>query len=210
MQEIIGEFECKAIELLSQKRCEIADDAIVQAACAGDESAFELIFERHRRRVARIAANFFAASEKIEDIVQEVFTKVFLSLADYSPREGASFAAWVSRIAINACYDELRRLNRRPEGAMSAISDDEAQLLNHLSHLQAYKGDLEAQLISRDLAHKLLGQLSADDRLVLTLLEVEEFSVAEIARLTDWSVAKVKVRAHRARASLRRVLSEFI
>lgn len=210
MCEITVGFEYRAIELLSQKRCEIADDAIVQAACAGDETAFAQLFERHRRRVARIASNFFAGSEKIEDILQEVFTKIFLSIGDYSPREGASFAAWVSRIAVNACYDELRRLSRRPEEAMSSVSEDEAQVLNRLSHQQFHRGDLEARLISRDLAHKLLGQLSADDRLVLTLLEVEEFSVAEIAKVTDWSVAKVKVRAHRARAALRRVLNDFV
>ncbi len=114
----------------------------------------------------------------------------------------------MSRIAINACYDELRRLRRRPEDALNALTDDEAQMMNRLSHWQ--KGDLEARLISRDLAHKLLAQLSADDRLVLTLLEVEEFSVAEIAEVTAWSVAKVKVRAHRARLALRRVLSEFV
>ena len=65
-------------------------------------------------------------------------------------------------------------------------------------------------MISRDLANKLLARLKPDDRLILTLIAVEEMSVVEIARVTDWSVAKVKVRAHRARASLRRVLSEFI
>jgi RNA polymerase sigma-70 factor (ECF subfamily) len=93
---------------------------------------------------------------------------------------------------------------------MSSVGEDEAQVLNRHSHQQFHRGDLEARLISRDLAHKLLGQLSADDRLVLTLLEVEEFSVAEIAKVTDWSVAKVKVRAHRARAALRRVLNDFV
>ena len=66
------------------------------------------------------------------------------------------------------------------------------------------------QLVSRDLATKLLSRLSADDRLVLTLLDVEGFSVAEIAEVTNWSISKVKVRAHRARAHLRRVLQRYI
>jgi RNA polymerase sigma-70 factor, ECF subfamily len=56
----------------------------------------------------------------------------------------------------------------------------------------------------------LLARLKPDDRLILTLIAVDEMSVVEIAKVTDWSVAKVKVRAHRARASLRRVLSEFV
>ena len=63
---------------------------------------------------------------------------------------------------------------------------------------------------SRDLALKLLTRLSAEDRLVLTLLDVEGFSVAEIAQMTNWSISKVKVRAHRARAHLRKVLRKYV
>jgi len=65
-------------------------------------------------------------------------------------------------------------------------------------------------LVSRDLAAKLLARLSADDRLILTLLDVEGFSVAEISEMTSWSISKVKVRAHRARAHLRRVMKRFL
>jgi RNA polymerase sigma-70 factor (ECF subfamily) len=60
------------------------------------------------------------------------------------------------------------------------------------------------------LALKLLTRLSPDDRLVLTLLDVEGFSVAEIGDMTGWSISKVKVRAHRARAHLRRIMRKFI
>jgi RNA polymerase sigma-70 factor (ECF subfamily) len=70
--------------------------------------------------------------------------------------------------------------------------------------------DAESAVISRDLANKLLARLSADDRIVLTLLDAEELSVAEIAVVMGWKVSKVKVRAHRARQSLRRVLGEFV
>ena len=78
------------------------------------------------------------------------------------------------------------------------------------SQLRVSGSDVETALISRDLALKLLTRLSAEDRLVLTLLDVEGFSVAEIAEITNWSISKVKVRAHRARAHLRRVLRKFV
>ena len=71
-------------------------------------------------------------------------------------------------------------------------------------------GNAERTAISRDLANKLLARLSAEDRLVLVLLDAEDMRVAEIAELTGWSVSKVKVRAHRARLALRRVLGDFI
>src|SRR2546430_8836510 len=70
--------------------------------------------------------------------------------------------------------------------------------------------DIENALVSRDLAVKLLARLSAEDRLILTLLDVEGYSVAEIAEMTNWSLSKVKVRAHRARAHLRRILGRYL
>ena len=70
--------------------------------------------------------------------------------------------------------------------------------------------DVERTAVSRDLAEKLLARLSPDDRMVLTLLDVEGFSVAEIAETTNWSVSKVKVRAHRARVHLRKVLRRLL
>jgi RNA polymerase sigma-70 factor (ECF subfamily) len=70
--------------------------------------------------------------------------------------------------------------------------------------------DIESTAIARDLADKLLARLEPDDRLVLTMLNVADLSVAETAELTGWSVSKVKMRALRARAALRRVLHRFL
>lgn len=193
---------------------ETADDSLVQLSREGNEAAFEQIFERHKKQVARIAGRFFNRREKIEEIVQEVFTKLYFALDDYSSERGSSFSAWLSRIAINSCYDELRRMRRRPEDAIDDITDQEAGFLK--SRLREGGGfasaerNAESTAISRDLARKLLARLSPDDRLVLTLLNVEELPATEIADLTGWSVSKVKVRAHRARAALRSVLGEFL
>jgi RNA polymerase sigma-70 factor (ECF subfamily) len=73
----------------------------------------------------------------------------------------------------------------------------------------ARQADAETATISRDLANKLLARLGADDRLVLTLLDVEEMGVSDIAEAMGWTVSKVKVRAHRARNALRRIVSEY-
>jgi RNA polymerase sigma-70 factor (ECF subfamily) len=210
MLEAKREYNFKIIESLSRTTEKALDDALVRDACAGDDSAFEQIFERHKKRIARVAGNFFNRREKIEDVVQEAFTKIFLALNDYSPQEGASFTAWISRIAINCCYDELRRTSRRPEDKTNSSADDETEWLNNSVLFSDDGRDVEAKVISRDLANKLLARLKPDDRLILTLMAVDEMSIVEIAKITDWSVAKVKVRAHRARASLRRILSEFI
>ena len=185
---------------------EPTDDALVRAVRAGDESAFEKLFERHRLRVARVAARFFPRREQIEEIVQESFIKAYFALDSYAGAHAASFGAWLSQIATNAAYDELRRARRRPQHAEQSLTEDESRELGaRLERIVSSESDIESDLVSRDLAAKLLDRLDPEDRLVLTLLDAEGLSVAEIAGLLDWSSSKVKVRAHRARASLRRV-----
>jgi len=184
------------------------DAALADAARAGDERAFEELFLRHRRRVALIASRFFRRREQIEEVVQETFTKAFFALGEFSNRQGGSFAAWLARIAFNACYDELRRQKRRPEPAsLSEVTEEEA---SRLRERLREEGGAESAAVTRDLASKLLARLSPEDRLVLVMLDAEGLSVAEIAGLLGWSESKVKVRAHRARASLRRVLERFL
>jgi len=187
-----------------------SDEALAVAARDGDGAAFERIVERHRRRVGRIIGRFFSRPERVEDVLQEVFTKSYFGLSEYSVDRGRSFSAWLSRVAINACYDELRRNKRRPEASAEELTQDEAAWLGSHAYATSAVPDAEAMTISRDLANKLLARLSADDRLVLTLLDGEELSVNEIADVLGWRISKVKVRAHRARKSLRKVLAEYL
>jgi RNA polymerase sigma-70 factor (ECF subfamily) len=93
---------------------------------------------------------------------------------------------------------------------MSELTNEEETLLVEGLRDSGMGSDVESKAISRDLADKLLQRLEPDDRLVLTLLSIAELSVAEAAEFTGWSVAKVKMRAHRARKALRRVLYQFV
>ncbi len=189
---------------------EASDVELVTRVRAGDEAAFEELFNRHRRRVALIAGRFFRQREQIEDIVQETFTKAYFALDSFSGDQAMSFGAWLARIAFNASYDELRRIKRHPESAMSNVSEEESAWLKEQLRDEGAGADVESAIVSRDLAGKLLSRLSPEDRMVLVMLDAEGMSVSEIAQQTDWSVSKVKVRAHRARLSLRRVLEKFL
>ncbi|HEY0098890.1 MAG TPA: sigma-70 family RNA polymerase sigma factor, partial [Pyrinomonadaceae bacterium] len=190
----------------------LSDVELVSRATAagGDEAAFEELFNRHRRRVALIAGRFFRQREQIEEVVQESFMKAYFALPDFTNQQENSFASWIARIAFNTCYDELRRLKRRPESAFGEISEEEAMWLKTQLRATGAGDNVEANAIARDLADKLLARLSPEDRLLLVMLDVEGLSVAEIGETQGWSISKVKVRAHRARASLRRVLGRFL
>lgn len=189
---------------------EVSDLALVSSAGAGDETAFEELFNRHRRRVSLIASRFFRQREQIEEVVQESFMKAWFALPDFSNQQENSFGSWIARIAFNASYDELRRVKRRPENVMSNVSEEESVWLKAQLRAEGAGADVEAATVARDLADKLLARLSPEDRLLLVMLDVEGLSVAEIGETNNWSVSKVKVRAHRARASLRRVLERFL
>lgn len=186
------------------------DDQLASKTLGGDESAFEQLFMRHRYRVSRIVSRFFSQSGRIEDITQDVFVKVYFSLSSYSGEKGSSFAAWISRVTINTCYDHLRRDRRRGEDSLDTITEEEALQLRTRLHNHSSQANAEQALISRDLARKLLARLKPEDRVVLALMEVDGLSVAEIAEFTAWSKSKVKIRAHRARNSLRNILKEFV
>src|SRR5262245_62733810 len=143
---------------------EAVDQSLVAAIRAGDEVAFERMFDRLKRRVARIAGRFFARPEKVDEIIQEVFAKVYFNLDDYSPEKGRGFRAWISRIAINGAYDELRRMQRRPESSISDVTDDASEWLNVQGPVNE-PANAESRVVARDLANKLLARLGAEDRL---------------------------------------------
>mgnify|MGYP002382046914 CR=1 FL=1 len=188
----------------------LTDNELVAAALRGDERAFAELFERYRPLVARLGYRFFTRREQVEDVMQESFTKAYFALGDYQGGYEASFAAWLTRITVHTCYDELRRQRRRAENELGDLSDDEAAYLHERLRDQSAGGNVEGTAVTRDLADKLLRRLRPEDRLLLTLVNLEEKSVAEIADLMGWTSAKVKMRAHRAREALRRVLHKYV
>lgn len=187
---------------------ETPDAKLVELVLAGDEAAFENLFDRYKRLVARIGARYFRRPEQIEEIVQISFTKIYLELGNFSGKHDFSMASWIGRIATNACLDALRSQKRKPENLHCELSDAETESL----FLSANNNDKTAETshIERDLAEKLLARLPAEDRALMQMLEVEEMSVQEIAEATGWSKSKVKVRAFRSRNALRKILKKFL
>lgn len=201
-------LERPAPEQIAESAPQLADDALVAAVREGDETAFEILFERHRRSVMRLAYRFFYRREQVEDIVQESFASAYFALGSYRGGQEKSFIAWLTRITIRTCYDALRRA-KRTESSLSELDENDTALLSEKLRGNG-SSEIENAAISRDLASKLLDRLEPEDRLVLTLQSVADLSVAETAELTGWSVSKVKMRTHRARRALQKVLHRFV
>jgi RNA polymerase sigma-70 factor (ECF subfamily) len=184
------------------------DPQLIELVLAGDENAFEQIFDRHKRVVARTAARYFQRPEQIEEIIQIAFAKAFVELPKFRGAHELSLPSWLGRIAANACLDTLRSQKRKPEDLQCELTTGETETILDLAASPGLSS--EESLISRDLSQKLLANLPADDRALLQMLHVDEMSVAQIADLLGWSVSKVKIRAWRARHSLRKVLKKYL
>ncbi len=186
------------------------DDELVVAARGGDELAFAQLFTRHSGLVSRLGYRFFTRREQVEEIIQDSFVKAYLALNSYQGGNEKSFVSWLARITVHVCYDELRKIKKRGESRLGDLSQEEEEfLMERLRDISA-GSNVEGATISRDLSAKLLSRLKPEDRVVLTLLKQEELSIAEIAELTGWTSAKVKMRSHRAQQGLRRVLRKFV
>jgi RNA polymerase sigma-70 factor, ECF subfamily len=181
------------------------DAELIAAVLKGDTASFEPLVKKYSPRVFGTARRYARRESEVEDIVQEVWAKAFTHLASF--RGEAPFEHWLMRLAVRTCYDFLRKHQRNRETAFSEISQSESDWLETFA-AEPDSGSESAEA-ARTLVAKLLEQLSPPARLVITLLEIEEKSVKEIAQLTGWSVPLVKVRAFRARAEMRKVLAKM-
>lgn len=161
-------------------------DRLVEASRRGDPSAFAELVRLHQRRVFRLAGRFFRRREDIEDLAQETFLTAWRKLGTYRAR--APFEHWLTRVCLNCCYARLRK---QPPAEYPLLGEREAR-----------NPDPDARLE----VERLLRPLDPRDRFVLLLLDGEGWSVAEIAARLGWTQTNVKVRAHRARRRLRRLL----
>ena len=189
-------------------RAESTDAQLVDLVLAGDSMAFEQIFDRHKRLVASVTTRYFRRPEEIEEIIQISFAKAFVELGRFRGRYDRSLMSWLAKITTNACLDMLRSQRRKPERLDCDLADHEKDAL-----LQLTSDASEPQvknLLDRDLIDKLLARMPADDRVLLQMLYADEMSVADIAAELGCSKANVKVRAWRARASMRKILKRFL
>ena len=169
---------------------------LVSEAIAGDDKAFEELVRRHKGAVLRTAARFARNHEELEDLGQETFLRVYRDLRSF--RGDAPFGHWLARITVHVCYDALRKRRREEKDVSLEV------LAAPVADPSSESGP-SAQL-ARMILDRAMSRLKPEDRLVITLFELEDRSVREVAELTGWSETRVKVRAFRARQMLKRLI----
>lgn len=166
-----------------------------------EEAARQLVAHVHPLLI-RIVRSHRPVRMAEEDLLQEILVKMFQKLEQYEVREGAPFEHWLSRVAVRTCLDALRAEKRRPETRWEDLSEGELRWLEFMVSEEAAVPDAAPEE-TRELVGRLLGQLSPEDRLVVSLMDLEQKSVAEVTQITGWNGPLVKIRAFRARRKLK-------
>jgi RNA polymerase sigma-70 factor, ECF subfamily len=188
---------------------QVSDElALVQAAKAGDVSAFEQLVKRYDRNVFRIAQHITQNREDAEDVVQDAFLKAYENLEQFQGQ--SKFYTWLVRIAVNEALMKLRR--RRPERMVSLdeeVKTEEDSIPREVADWSPNPEQLYSQSELRDILSKTIQGLPPSFRTVFVLRDVEGLSTEETAEALDLSIPAVKSRLLRARLQLRERLNRY-
>lgn len=170
------------------------DAQLMLAFQAGDEAAFEALYQRHHRSVFNLAYRLLGDSHTAEDVAQEVFVKLYTSPRAYRP--SAKFSTWLYRVAYNTCIDEIRKRRSRP----SELPDSEIG--------QSPESTMESDELARAV-REAIASLPEKQRAAVVLQRYEGLSYQEIADVLKTSVSAVESLLFRAKESLKAKLASY-
>jgi RNA polymerase sigma-70 factor (ECF subfamily) len=178
---------------------------LIQKAQQGDANAFNQIVSAYRRRIMGTISHVIGRPEDVEDVAQEVFIRLYFSLGQL--RTAEVFEPWLYRLTVNASYDYLRKSRRRVESRMADLSEQQVMMADAVAGSRAQHDDSEKRRV-RDTVQELLSTVSAEDRILLTLKEVEGLSLKELEKVYNVNENALKVRLFRARQRVLKKMKE--
>ncbi len=183
------------------------DRRLVARCREGDPDAFEELVRRHQQMVLNLAYHYLGYQNDIEDVTQKVFVKVYFSLAKYDLRR--PFLPWLYRIAINQCYDELRRLRRLKVRTFSELTSEESSSVENLISRQdpgTDDPDRRKEMVA--LLYRMLDQLPDQQRLALVLRDIEDVPYSRMAEMLECSEQAARLKVFRARSRLKSLVEK--
>ncbi|MBS1825350.1 MAG: sigma-70 family RNA polymerase sigma factor [Bryobacteraceae bacterium] len=181
----------------------LIDFDLIRRARDGDDAAFNQIVQAYRKRILGTISRLIGRPEDVEDVGQEVFMRLYYSLDQLRAPE--VFEPWLYRLTVNAAYDYMRRQKRRPESRMADLSEQQVQSADAVAGSK-HRNEETRKAGLREFVQSLLGHVSEEDRILLTLKEVEGLSLKELENIYKVNENALKVRLFRAR---QRVLKAF-
>lgn len=184
-----------------------SDTEIIRHVISGDVNAFETLIKRYQSHVFSVVRRHVPL-DMADDVAHDVFVRAYQGLSGFA--EKSPFKGWLSGIAVRACYDFWRKAYRRREVPISQLSDAHREWLeNSISDNAAAIFDENGrQSEALEILDWALGQLSAEDRMIVNMIYFEGLSHKEAGSLLGWSIPNVKIRSWRAKKKLHKIFTE--
>ncbi len=178
------------------------DERLIFAAARGDLDSFNKLVLRHERSVLNLCWRMLGTLPEAEDASQDAFIKAWTNAKTF---KGGAVRPWLLRIATNTCYDILRAKGRKPTGSLDALEfETEPDWSTQSAPVDpvrfAETGDLSRML------EAALTQIPSEQRLAVTLCDIQGLPLAEAAEVMETSLGTVKSRLFRGRAKLRELI----
>jgi RNA polymerase sigma-70 factor (ECF subfamily) len=181
----------------------LVDPETIRRAQGGDAAAFNEIVHAYKKRILGTIYRLIGYGDDIEDVGQDVFVRLYFSLDQL--RTAEVFEPWLYRLTVNAAYDYLRKKRRNPSVRMADLSEEQITAADAAASGKQLSDDRQKGDIV-ELTSILLEQVSEEDRILLTLKEVEGLSLKELEKIYQVNENALKVRLFRAR---KRVLRAY-
>ena len=181
----------------------LVEQELIEKARAHDDAAFNQLVLAYRKRILGTISRLIGRPEDVEDVAQEVFVRLYYSLDQL--RTAEVFEPWLYRLTVNASYDYLRRARRRSESRMADLSEQQVMMADSLAGGRQQEEEQQKSKV-REFVDALFQHVSEEDRLLLTLKEVEGLSLKELEQIYRVNENALKVRLFRAR---QRVLKAY-
>ena len=181
------------------------ESRLIVAAQKGDVNAFNQLVIVYQGRAFNVAFRVLGDAEAAADATQDAFLSAFRALEGF---RGGSFKSWIFRIVTNACYDQLRRKQRRPTSSLDDMLPEDS---DHSQWLEDPGETPEQQVLREELGHVLqeaIESLPMHQRTAVVLADVQGMSYEEIATVMSTSLGTVKSRVSRGRGKVRDYLRE--
>jgi RNA polymerase sigma-70 factor (ECF subfamily) len=185
------------------------DRALVSRCQSGDEAAFEQLVRKYQQVVFNLIYHNLGYRGDVEDVAQKVFSKVYFSLSKFDNKR--PFFPWLYRIAVNQCYDELRRARRRRLITFSELSLDDSDAIEKLvSQPETAAANPPEDKEMHALLLRLLDQLPDPQRTALVMRDLEDVPYEKLAEVLNCTEQAARLKVFRARARLRDLMEKAL
>ena len=184
----------------------LVESEIIEQAKGGDTASFNTLVKAYRKRILGTIYRLIGRSDDVEDVSQEVFVRLYHSLGQL--RAAEMFEPWLYRLTVNAAYDYLRKKRRSINVRMADLSEEQVAAAD-AAESGRKSWDERSKAEVREFMDYLLDHVSPEDRVLLTLKEVQGLSLRELSKIYEVNENALKVRLFRARKRTLRAYEEL-